>query len=395
MMTLDQYSLMNSLESDKKLDTVKHSHLYVSQPLLPDQAALNNYIGKIWATKQVTNNGPLSLELENKLEKLLQVPTAKVFNNATIALIVALKLFDLPVGSEVITTPMTFAATAHAIAWNNLRPVFVDIKEDNLTIDPEAVELAISPQTSAILAVHVYGCICDHDALKTLANKYGLKLIYDAAHAFGSCLNGHSIGALGDASVFSFHATKLFNTIEGGLITTNNIENRERIYLLRNFGIKNENEVLSIGINGKMNEIQAAIGLLNLDIFNFEKEKRKNLRELYRKILKNIDGIKLQDVADNVTQSEQYLLIRIDDNVSQFNREEFKELLAEKQIYARKYFYPICTDYEPYKNMPIISKNNTAYSHVAKHQVLCLPFHSGVTDDHLCIMESIFRKKKG
>lgn len=365
--------------------------LYVSQPLLPDQTALNVYIEKIWASKYVTNHGPFSLELEDRLAALLHVPTAKLFNNATIGLLVALKLFELPPGSEVITTPMTFAATAHSIAWNNLRPVFVDIKEDDLTIDPDAVEMAISPRTSAILAVHVYGCICDHDALQRLADLHRLKLIYDAAHAFGAYWNGRPVASLGHASVFSFHATKLFNTLEGGLVTTNRLEDRERIYLLRNFGIKNEEEVVSVGINGKMNELQAAVGLLNLDLFEGEREKRKGLRQRYREILGGLDGVLLQEVTENVTQSEQYLLVRIDQDKSRLNRDELKERLAEKQIFARKYFYPICTDYEPYRNMPIISARARPYAQVAKHQVLCLPFHSGVTEAHLDLIAAVFQ----
>ena len=372
-------------------DPVAVAPLYVSQPLLPDQTALNVYIEKIWASKYVTNHGPFSLELEDRLAALLHVPTAKLFNNATIGLLVALKLFELPPGSEVITTPMTFAATAHSIAWNNLRPVFVDIKEDDLTIDPDAVEMAISPRTSAILAVHVYGCICDHDALQRLADLHRLKLIYDAAHAFGAYWNGRPVASLGHASVFSFHATKLFNTLEGGLVTTNRLEDRERIYLLRNFGIKNEEEVVSVGINGKMNELQAAVGLLNLDLFEGEREKRKGLRQRYREILGGLDGVLLQEVTENITQSEQYLLVRIDQDKSRLNRDELKERLAEKQIFARKYFYPICTDYEPYRNMPIISARARPYAQVAKHQVLCLPFHSGVTEAHLDLIAAVFQ----
>lgn len=366
--------------------------LYVSQPLLPDQTALNNYISKIWASKYVTNHGPLSLELEDRLAAFLRVPTARLFNNATIGLLVALKLFDLPPGSEVITTPMTFAATAHSIAWNNLRPVFVDIRKADLTIDPEAVELAISPRTSAILAVHVYGGICDHHALQRLADLHGLKLIYDAAHAFGAYWNGRPVASLGDASVFSFHATKLFNTLEGGLITTNKVEDRESIYLLRNFGIKNEEEVVAVGINGKMNELQAAIGLLNLDIFEIEREKRSRLRQRYREILNGLDGVLLQEAAENTTQSEQYLLVRIDGTRSRLDRDQVKERLAERKIFARKYFYPICTDYEPYRDMPIISKRVKPYAQIAKEQVLCLPLHSAVTEAHLDLIAEVFRE---
>jgi dTDP-4-amino-4,6-dideoxygalactose transaminase len=366
--------------------------LYVSQPLLPDLDLLNNSIKKIWKSKHVTNNGPLSLDLENRLATFLDAPTAMLFNNGTIGLLTALKLFDLPAGSEVITTPMTFAATAHSIVWNNLRPVFADITEHDLTIDPEAVAAAITPQTSAILAVHVYGCICDHEALQHLADTYGLKLIYDAAHAFGTKWKGQSVAVLGDASVFSFHATKLYNTLEGGLITTPRAEDREKIYLIRNFGIKNEEEVVSIGLNGKMNELQAAIGLLNLDLFETERAARTQLRERYRQIFSGLKGIVLQDVAPNVTQSEQYYLIRIDQDEFGRHRDEIKVELERHNIFCRKYFYPLCTDYDVYRHLPIISTKHKPYAETAKNQVLCLPFHSGVKDAHLDIIADVFYK---
>ena len=366
--------------------------LYVSQPLLPDLQLLSNSIKNIWETKQVTNNGPLSVELENKLATFLDAPTAMLFNNGTIGLLTALKLFDLPAGSEVITTPMTFAATAHSIAWNNLQPVFADVTEYDLTIDPEAVAAAITPQTSAILAVHVYGCICDHEALQHLADTYGLKLIYDAAHAFGAKWKGQSVAVLGDASVFSFHATKLYNTLEGGLLTTSRAEDRERIYLLRNFGIKNEEEVVSIGLNGKMNEVQAAIGILNLDLFETERAARTQLRESYRQIFSGLKGIVLQDVAPNVTQSEQYYLIRIDQDEFGRHRDEIKTELERHNIFCRKYFYPLCTDYDVYRHLPIISTKHKPYAETAKNQVLCLPFHSGVKDTHLDIIADVFYK---
>jgi len=380
-------NLFIARDKDKTMTCVP---LYVSQPLLPDMQLLSNYIKNIWASKQVTNNGPISIELENKLANFLDAPTAMLFNNGTIGLLTALKLFDLPVGSEVITTPMTFAATAHSIAWNNLQPVFADVTEHDLTIDPEAVAAAITPKTSAILAVHVYGCICDHDALQRIADSHGLKLIYDAAHAFGAKWNGQSVAVLGDASVFSFHATKLYNTLEGGLLTTPRLEDREKIYLLRNFGIKNEEEVVSTGLNGKMNEVQAAIGLLNLDLFQTEREARALLRDRYRQIFSGLNGILLQDVASNVTQSEQYYLIRIDQDVFGRHRDEIKAELEHYNIFCRKYFYPLCTDYDVYRHLPIITTKNKPYAETAKNQVLCLPFHSGVTIDHLDIIADVF-----
>lgn len=364
--------------------------LYVSRPLLPDLDRLNDYLRQIWETRRVTNHGPLSLVLEDKLSAFLEVPTAMLFNNGTTGILAALKLLNLPVGSEVVTTPMTFAATAHAIAWNNLQPVFADVTARDLTIDPEAVAAAITPKTSAILAVHVYGCVCDHEALRDLADSHGLKLIYDAAHAFGTKWNGQSVAALGDASVFSFHATKLYNTLEGGLLTTSRAEDRGAVNYLRNFGIKNEEEVVSVGLNGKMNEVQAAIGLLNLDLFEAERAARAQLRERYRRILSGLKGILVQDVAPNVTQSEQYFLVRIDPDAFGRHRDAIKATLDRHNIFCRKYFYPLCTDYDAYRHLPIVSTRQKPYAETAKDQVLCLPFHSGVTEAQLDRIATIF-----
>jgi dTDP-4-amino-4,6-dideoxygalactose transaminase len=315
-----------------------------------------------------------------------------LFNNGTIALLVALKLFELPPGSEVITTPMTFAATAHAIAWNGLKPVFADISEINLTLDPAAVEAAITPNTSAILAVHCYGCICDHDALSSIAAKHGLKLIYDAAHSFGAKVRGLSVASLGDASVFSLHATKLYNTLEGGIITTNNKSDYEGIYLLRNFGILDEEQVTSIGLNGKMNEVQAAIGLLNLDKFEEERQIRRELRRKYHDILDDIDGVMVQTVPDYVENSEQYFLVRIDPTVFGRSRDDVKRELDVQDIVTRKYFHPICTDFDCYKGYPIFTAGVQPYVEKAKKMVLCLPFHSGVEEAHLNAIRAVFRR---
>lgn len=367
--------------------------LFVSRPLLPDLGKLQVYLEEIWASQWVTNNGPLHIELEQRLARKLETPTAMLFNNGTIGLMVALKLFDLPVGSEVITTPMTFAATAHSIAWNGLKPVFVDVTEDNLTIDPAAVDAAITANTSAILPVHCYGCICDHKALSALADKHSLKLVYDAAHAFGSRLDGQSVASLGNASVFSFHATKLFNTLEGGLITTPNSVDRDSIYLLRNFGIRNEEQVIGVGINGKMNEVQAAIGLLNLESFEEERMARRSLRRKYCEILKGVAGVLVQETPDNVDNSEQYFLIRIDPDVHGRTRDDVKAALEAKSIYPRKYFHPICTDFDCYKDYPLVTIRDRPYVEKAKREVLCLPFHSGVQDRHLEVMFDVFRDR--
>jgi len=357
--------------------------LYVTQPLLPDIDKMHNLLQEVWTTKVLTNGGSLHRRLEQQLTDYLGAPTAMLFNNGTTALLVALKLFDLPNGSEVITTPLTFAATAHTICWNGLTPVFADVSPDTLTIDPESVRRAITSKTSAILGVHVYGTICDLDALQSIADEHGLRLIYDAAHAFGTTVEGRSIGLFGDASVFSFHATKLFNTAEGGLITTNRSIDREAIHYLRNFGIKNEEEVVSIGINGKLNELQAAVGLLNLPLIEEEKRLRAQLREKYREFLAPLRGIQLQPVQSGISQSEQYFRVCVDAHLFGRSRDDIYLNLKKKEILARKYFHPICTDFESYRNYPIHSVRNTPYVETIKSQVLCLPFHSGVGDEDI------------
>lgn len=355
--------------------------LYVTQPLLPDLKDMQGLLEEIWQTKILTNGGPMHQKLEQRLANYLGVPTAMLFNNGTIALLAALKLFDLPAGSEVVTTPLTFAATAHAICWNGLTPVFADVSPGTLTIDPDAVRKAVTSKTSAILAVHVYGTVCDLKGLQSIADEYGLRLIYDAAHAFGTTVEEKSVGLFGDASVFSFHATKLFNTAEGGLITTGNPSDKEPLYYLRNFGIKNEEEVVSVGINGKLNEIQAAIGLLNLPLVEEEKKRRARLRERYREFFISLSGIELQPIQPGISQSEQYFRILIDATVFGRSRDDIYASLRKKQIFSRKYFHPLCTDFESYRGFPIHSMRDEPYAEIVKSQVLCLPFHSGVSEE--------------
>lgn len=367
--------------------------LYVTQPLLPDLAELNDLLAEIWRTKVLTNGGPLHQQLEQQMREHLDVPTAMLFNNGTIALLVALKLFDLPPGSEVITTPLTFAATAHAISWNGLTPVFADVLPGTLTIDPESVEKAISPKTSAILGVHVYGTVCELDALQDVADRNGLKLIYDAAHAFGARVNGRSIASYGDASVFSFHATKLFNTLEGGLIATSDPADQGPIYFLRNFGIKNEEEVISVGINGKLNEVQSAIGILNLKGIPGEIALRSRLRQRYIDILEGLPGIQLQPRQPGVTSSEQYFPVVVDASRFGRTRDQLYDELKGLDIFSRKYFHPICTDFLPYAGSKIHSVRRVPYVSKVKSQVLCLPFHGGVDEQDLTDIGAVFRRK--
>jgi len=364
--------------------------LFVARPLLPDLADLNTMLEEIWDTRIVTNEAAMHNKLEAELSALLSVPVAKLFSSGTSALQCAMLALDLPKGSEVITTPLTFPATAHAITACGLTPVFADIDPDTLTLDPRAVETAISPRTAAVLGVHVYGTICDVEALQALCDTHGLRLLFDAAHAFYSHKGGQSIAAMGDVSAFSLHATKLFNTIEGGLVTTRDPTLAKRLGLARNFGIESEEAVRCVGINGKMSELHAAVGLLNLNAAPAERAARKALRTSYDKIIANHPGLRTQVVQEDVIQSEQYYLLRVDPDEFRASRDELYERLKHRKIFARKYFWPICTDYDCYRGMPIHSRSEIPVAEQIKTTLLCLPFHSGTTLDHVAaIAETI------
>ncbi|MDZ5645626.1 DegT/DnrJ/EryC1/StrS family aminotransferase [Nitrospirillum sp. BR 11828] len=358
--------------------------------MLPELGALAKMIGNIWESGIVTNHGPYHELLEERLCEELRVPTAMLFNNGTSALLAALKMFDLEPGAEVITTPLTFAATPHSIAWNGLTPVFADVDPRTMTLDPAAVRKAITPRTRAILGVHTYGTVCDLDGLAEVSQEFGLKIIYDAAHAFSVTVNGAGIGGFGDATAFSFHATKLYTTIEGGAITTPNMIDARKIYMLRNFGIKNEEEVIDVGINGKMNEIQAAIGLLNLDLYRAEQQARASLRTKYNEFLSGFDGVSLQVDQPGVSRSEQYYPLRIDATRFGASRDDLYSHLKDVGIFARKYFYPICTDFTPYMSCPIHCLSKIPVVETLKNQLICLPFHSRVTNEDVEMIRTVF-----
>ncbi len=370
--------------------------LYVARPLLPELSDLNILLQQIWATRIVTNEAAMHNRLETELSALLGVPVAKLFSSGTSALQCAMLALDLPKGSEVIVTPLTFPATVHAITACGLTPVFADIDPDTLTLDPHAVKAAISPRTSAVLGVHVYGTICDVDGLQAICDAHGFRLLFDAAHAFFSRRGDTSVAAMGDVSAFSLHATKLFNTIEGGLVTTRDTALAKRLSLTRNFGIESEENVRCVGINGKMSELHAAIGLLNLDAAPAERAARKALRAKYDKMISNYHGLRTQVVQQDVIQSEQYYLLRVDPEAFGANRDELYERLKLRNIFARKYFWPICTDYDCYRGMPITSKSKVPVVEQIKTTLLCLPFHSGVTSEHIAVIsETVDEMAKG
>ena len=357
--------------------TEKSEKIYVTQPLLPDINDFENHIRDVWHSKYLTNMGDKHNELETKLKDVLKVRYCSLFNNGTIALLTALKAMNLPYGSEVITTPFTFAATPHCIVWNNCKPVFCDIEPNNMTIDADKIENLITPNTSAILAVHVYGFPCNVEKIDKIAKKYNLKVIYDAAHAFSTEIDGIGIGNFGDITMFSFHATKLFNTIEGGALTYNNSDLVRKLYNLRNFGIRDEETVEDVGINGKMNELQAAMGLENLKIYKHEQEKRSRIFEYYSNSLAGMRNIRIPAMPKNTTNSYQYFPIIIEDDYP-ISRDELYNKLKANNILTRKYFYPACHDYECYKNELSVKLSNLSVCNDIKNKVLCLPYYGNL-----------------
>lgn len=360
--------------------------IFVTQPLLPSLEDYETQLKEIWSSKWLTNMGAKHNELETSLKAELKVPYVQLFNNGTIALLTAIKALDLPYGSEVITTPFTFAATPHCISWNGLKPIFCDIEPDTMTIDADKIERLITPNTSAILGVHVYGFPCDVKKIDAIAKKYNLKVIYDAAHAFSTEIDGVGIGNFGDITMFSFHATKLFNTIEGGCLTYNDPSLVKKIYDLRNFGIRSEELVEAVGINGKMNEFCAAMGLENLKLYRAEQEKRRLIKQIYDKNLSKVKGIKIPQMPANTTNSYQYYPIVVEKDFP-ITRDDLYEKFKSMNILTRKYFYPACHDYECYKNDITVKTARLRVTDDLKHRVLCLPYYGDLEHEvvkHIC-----------
>jgi len=368
--------------------------IYITRPLLPDLNEMTKKLQEIWDSKWLANCGRQHELLEQKLKEVLKVPHISLFNNGTIALIVACQCLRL--AGEVITTPFTFAASPHVLTWNNVKPIFCDIDYETMTIDADKIEYMITPQTTAILAVHVFGIPCDVDKIQKIANLYGLKVIYDAAHAFGTEINGTGIGNMGDITMFSFHATKLFHTAEGGALTYKDSDLKERIYFLKNFGIKNEEVVVMPGINGKMNEIQAALGLVVMELIEEERRKRKAVFDTYIECLKDIEGIKLMYEIYNVRNSYQYFVIRIDEKKFGKSRDYVHEEFKKYNIFTRKYFYPLCSEYPCYHHLPSSSISNLPVAHKVVKEVLAMPFYGELSVDNIekiCYILKNFRSK--
>lgn len=344
--------------------------VYVTSPLMPPLEEFIPYLEKIWENKTLTNGGVFHQQLEKELADFLGVKHVCLFANGTLALLTALQA--LRITGEVITTPYSFVATSHALLWNGLTPVFADINPQTYNINPERVEELITPNTTAILPVHCYGIPCDVDKIQEIADIYGLKVIYDAAHAFGVNKGGTSILNYGDLSVLSFHATKVFNTFEGGAIICHNERTKQRIDYLKNFGFAGETTVVAAGINGKMNEVQAAFGLLQLQNIEGALKKRREIDARYRSILKNIPGISLLEIAENVEWNYAYFPIKIEEDYP-ISRDELYSILKENDIMTRRYFYPLISNFPMYRGLPSASKTLLPLANKVADEILCLP----------------------
>ncbi len=351
--------------------------IYVTQPYLPPLEEFIPYLERIWESKILTNGGPLHQQFEAALCDYLGVQNISLFTNGTIALVTALQA--LRITGEVITTPYSFVATAHSLLWNGIKPVFVDIDSKTLNIDPEKIEAAITSNTTAIMPVHCYGNPCDVDAIHSIADAYNLRVIYDAAHAFGVRSYGSSILNHGDLSILSFHATKVFNTFEGGAIVSPDAKTKQRIDHLKNFGFVDEVTVLAPGINGKMSEINAAFGLLQLKHVEQAMARRHEIDGRYREGLKGVHSICCLECGDQVVANYGYFPILVEPDFP-LSRDELYQKLKDNNIYGRRYFYPLISDFPMYRCLSSASRTNLSVAVNSSNKVICLPIYPDLTD---------------
>lgn len=353
----------------------------VTSPLLPSLDEFTESLKEIWESKWITNNGQFHQKLEAALAEYLKVPYVSLFTNGTLPLLTALQA--LRITGEVITTPYSFVATTHALWWNGIKPVFVDIDPSTGNIDPQKIEAAITPRTTAILPVHVYGKPCDTETIQAIADKYGLKVIYDAAHAFGVKVNGESLLNAGDMSTLSFHATKVFNTIEGGAMVMHDEKTKQRIDYLKNFGFANEVEVVGPGINSKMDEIRSAYGLLNLKQVDAAIAARQKVTVAYRNALQNVDGISFWDDMPGVRHNYSYFPIFVDAKKYGMTRDELYIKMKEQGVWGRRYFYPLISEFSTYRGLESSRPENLPNAHMMADKVICLPMHHALTEEEI------------
>lgn len=345
----------------------------VTSPLLPNEEEFNELIKEIWASKWITNNGSFHRQLEKELAEYLKVPYISLFTNGTLPLLTALQALEIK--GEVITTPYSFVATTHSIWWNGCTPVFVDIDPSTGNIDPDRIEEAITPKTTAIMPVHVYGKPCDTKRIQEIADKYGLKVIYDAAHAFGVEVDGESILNAGDLSTLSFHATKVYNTVEGGALVMHDAATKQKIDYLKNFGFAGETEVVGPGINSKMDEVRCAYGLLNLKQVDAAIEARHKVAIAYREALDSVEGISFWTDMSGVKHNYSYFPIFVDAYKYGMTRDELYSLLKSHNIYGRRYFFPLISNFSIYSCLPSASQDKLPNATKMANSVICLPMH--------------------
>jgi dTDP-4-amino-4,6-dideoxygalactose transaminase len=362
--------------------------IYVTQPFLPPLEEFQPYLEQIWQSKWLTNGGPFHQELEKKLADHFGVDHLALFANGTLALVTALQA--LRITGEVITTPFSFVATAHSLLWNGIKPVFVDIHPEAFNLDPEKIEAAITPQTTAIMPVHVYGKPCDVEKIQRIADTYGLKVIYDAAHAFGVSYKGESLFKHGDLSALSFHATKVFNTFEGGAIVCPDAKTKSRIDDLKNFGYHGEVTVVAPGINAKMNELQAAFGLLQLKHIDKAIDRRREIDVQYREQLSSVKGISCAALPANTTYNYAYFPILIEKEYP-LSRDELNDKLRQYGIFPRRYFYPLISEFPMYRSLPSAAQSNLPIAKKVAEQVLCLPIYPALESESITKIISIIK----
>ena len=350
----------------------------VTSPLLPNLEEFHEMLKEIWESKWVTNNGQFHKQLEQALCEYLKVPYISLFTNGTLPLLTALQA--LRITGEVITTPYSFVATTHSIWWNGCRPVFVDIEEDTCGINPDKIEAAITPKTTAIMPVHCYGMPVKMKRIQEIADKYGLKVLYDAAHAFGVDVNGESVLNAGDMSTLSFHATKVFNTLEGGALITHDEQTKKRIDYLKNFGFASETEVVAPGINSKMDEVRAAYGLLNLKQVDDAIEKRHQVVLRYRDALRGVPGIRFFEDMPGVRHNYSYFPVFINAEEYGETRDQLYFKMREHNVLGRRYFYPLISSFSTYRSLPSASIENLPVATKIANQVICLPMHHELSE---------------
>ena len=357
---------------------MKTNTVTVTSPLLPNLDEFHQLLKEIWESKWITNNGSFHQRLETALAEYLKVPYVSLFTNGTLPLITALQA--LRITGEVITTPYSFVATTHSLWWNGIKPVFVDIERESGCMDPDKIEAAITPKTTAIMPVHVYGKPCNTKAIQDIADKYGLKVIYDAAHAFGVEVDGESILNAGDMSTLSFHATKVYNTIEGGAMVMHDAKTKQRIDYLKNFGFAGETEVVGPGINSKMDEIRAAYGLLNLKQVDAAIEARHQVAIKYREALREVEGIEFWDDMPGVKHNYSYFPIFVDAKKFGMTRDELYFKMRDNGILGRRYFYPLISEFSTYRGLDSARPDNLPVATKMANEVICLPMHHTLSE---------------